>query len=331
MSEKPEEKNSSHAAKTADLKFAQAARNYMHKKANPGPLYAWPMGAWFLLFFVVPLAIIVVFSFMERNVHGGVLHKFSLEAYSAMFTKGYGVIFCRTLFIAAVSTLITILIALPSGYAMARSHHQTIFLILVIVPFLTNSLIRIFAWKLILGDGGLINQAGAWLSTIVHGKDYVYQPIKLMYTRGSVILVGIYLYLPYAILPVFTAIDRFDFSLLEAARDLGATKSVAMFKVLIPNIKHGIISAIIFTFIPIFGTYTIPDLVGGKSTYMLGNIIYDQVKIRNWPLSSAFSVVISLISIAGVLWMLAAGKKEASLKKTSNKEDNSVSLFGGRK
>lgn len=302
-----------------------------YKKANPGPLYAWPMGLWFTLFFVVPLLIIVAYSFMKRDVYGGVLREFSLKAYSQMFTKAYGLIVWRTLWITIVSTAITILIALPCGYAMARSKHQTVLLILIIVPFLTNSLIRIFAWITILGDNGMLNSVlrglfNLWHSGILHDGS-VFTPHKFMFTQNAVILVSIYMYLPYAILPVFTAVDRFDFSLLEAARDLGANKPQSMLMVLIPGIKSGIVSALIFTFIPIFGSYTVPQLVGGKDSYMLGTLIVDQVqKVRNWPLASAFSMIITIISMGGIMWMLVSNKKEASLKKLSNKEDTTTSL-----
>jgi spermidine/putrescine transport system permease protein len=126
------------------------------------------------------------------------------------------------------------------------------------------------------------------------------------------------MYLPYAILPIFTAMDKFDFSLLEAARDLGATKPQSMFKVLLPNIRSGIVTAVIFTFIPIFGAYTVPLLVGGKDSYMIGNVIVDQVtKVRNWPLASAFSLVITVFSTAGVLWMIGTSARESARKKTS--------------
>jgi spermidine/putrescine transport system permease protein len=126
------------------------------------------------------------------------------------------------------------------------------------------------------------------------------------------------MYIPYAILPIFTAVDRFDFSLLEAAQDLGASKFQAIIKVLLPNIKSGISTGIVFTFIPIFGAYTVPLLVGGKDSYMIGNIIVDQVqKTRNWPLASAFSMVLTLVSTAGVLWMMMASKKEANLSKNA--------------
>ena len=128
----------------------------MHKK-NPGPFYSYPMGIWFSLFFVVPLAIIVAYSFMKRDMFGGVIHEFTLDAYKQMFSAAYAKIFFRTLWMTVVATFISILIALPCGYAIARSRHQTTLLILVIVPFLTNSLIRIFAWMTILGENGALN------------------------------------------------------------------------------------------------------------------------------------------------------------------------------
>lgn len=302
--------------KSMQLKIASKAYGLKFKKANPGPVYAWPMGIWFSVFFVFPLAIIICYSFMKRDVYGGVTGQFSLKAYKQMLSPAYGVIFLRTLWITLFSTIITIFIALPCGYAMARSKKQTILLILIIVPFLTNSLIRIFAWITILGDNGILNSLCSSFHSIIcmiTGKKDIFIPHKFMFTKGSVILVSIYMYLPYAILPIFTAVDRFDFTLLEAARDLGATKFQSMMKVLLPGIKSGILSAVIFTFIPIFGTYTVPQLVGGKDSYMIGNIIVDQVqKVRNWPLASAFSLVLTIISMAGVLFMLYSGKTESS-------------------
>ncbi len=277
---------------------------------NTGGLYSWPMGLWFTLFFVIPLLIIILYSFLKKGLYGGVVMEFSLDAYRQMFNPSYGKILLRTIWIASISTAITILIALPCGYAMARSRRQTVLLFLVIIPFWTNSLIRIFAWMSILGNEGFVNQ---FLRNIGLVDEYA----KLLYTQNAVILVSVYMYLPYAILPVFTAVDKFDFSLLEAARDLGATKPQSMLRVLLPNIKSGLVTAVIFTFIPIFGAYTVPLLVGGKDSYMIGNIIVDQVnKTRNWPLASAFSMIITVVSTVGVLWMMTSTKKEASLTDT---------------
>lgn len=297
-------------------------RNEMRGKINPGPFYAWPMGIWFSLFFVVPLVIIVAYSFMKRDIFGGVIKQFSLDAYKAIFAVDkdtgkfiYLPVLLRTLWMTSVATFISILVALPCGYAIARSKHQTILLILVIVPFLTNSLIRIFAWMTILGENGLLNKTCGFFVNLWHfitgNKDAVFTPNKFMFTKGAVILVSIYMYLPYAILPIFTSVDRFDFTLLEAARDLGATKAGATVRILLPGIKSGIISSLIFTFIPIFGNYTVPQLVGSTESYMLGNIIMDQItKARNLPLASAFSVILTVVSMAAILFMLASDKAD---------------------
>ena len=294
------------------------------RKISVGAFYGWPMGLWLILFFVVPLVIIFIYSFLKKGVYGGVEPVLSFKAFKQMFKPQYAYIVLRTLKITLISTILTILVAVPSAYAMARSKHQTLFLFLIIIPFWTNSLIRIFAWMIILNNDGILNQI---LMSIHIIKEY--QPF--LYNQGAVILVSVYMYIPYAILPIFTAIDRFDFSLVEAARDLGCTKMQSMFKILIPGIKSGIVSALIFTFIPIFGAYTVPLLVGGKDSYMLGNIIVDQVqKTRNWPLAAAFSLVITILSIIGILMITKGGPdktKKAKQKKKIAKEDNYVSYF----
>ena len=288
------------------------------KLITMGSFYGWPMGLWFMIFFVAPLIIIFIYSFLKKGIYGGVEWQLSFKAYKQMCKPEYGLIVLRTLKITILSTLFTILVAIPSAYAMARSRHQTLFLFLVIIPFWTNSLIRIFAWMSILNNDGILNQL---LMTLHLTKEY----IPFLYNTKAVILVSVYMYIPYAILPIFTAVDRFDFSLLEAARDLGATKPQSMFKVLIPGIKSGIVSALIFTFIPIFGAYTVPLLVGGKDSYMLGNIIVDQVqKTRNWPLAAAFSMVLTVISVAGIVWITRSNSQEAKLKTKTTKEENYV-------
>jgi spermidine/putrescine transport system permease protein len=203
---------------------------------------------------------------------------------------------------------------------MAKSKHQTLLLFLIIIPFWTNSLIRIYAWISILSTEGFLN-------TFLIKMGIVDQGMHMIYNNGAVILVLIYMYLPFAILPLFTTIDKFDFSLLEAARDLGASKLGAIIKVMFPNIKSGLSTSFIFTFIPIFGAYTVPLLVGGKESTMIGNIIVDQVsKTRNWPLASAFSMVLTMISLIGVFWMLYNGKKEQEQKSGNVKKNTQESL-----
>lgn len=280
-----------------------------YKPRNLGPVYSYPMGIWLTIFFIAPIAIILAYTFLKKGLYGGVEMEFSMKAIKQMMNPTYGMILLRTIWISAISTVITLLIAFPCGYAMARSSHQTLLLFLVIITFWTNSLIRIFAWKSILGNDGALNRL---LMSLHITDDY----IQFLYNQKAIILVSVYMYIPYAILPLFTAIDRFDFSLLEAARDLGATKFQSVRMILVPSVKSGLISALIFTFIPIFGAYSVPMLVGGTDSSMIGNIIVDQIMItRNWPLACAFSLVITLISLAGVIWMIKAGRKDEKLHK----------------
>jgi spermidine/putrescine transport system permease protein len=263
------------------------------------------MALWFTVFFLAPLLIIVVYSFLKKGLYGGVVGEFSLGAYRSLANPNFLIITIRTFLSSAAATIITILIALPCGYFMARSKYQTLLLLLIIIPFWTNFLIRVFAWMNILGNNGFLNELLMRLGLI---KDYVH----FLYNQKTVVLVLVYMYLPYAILPLYSTIDKFDFSLLEAARDLGATKFGAFSRVLLPNIKSGIYTAVLFTFIPIFGAYAVPLLVGGKESYMLGNVIADQLtKARNWPLSSAISMVLTLITTGGVILMMNLQRREA--------------------
>ena len=263
------------------------------------------MAAWFTVFFLAPIFIIVIYSFLKKGLYGGVEWKFSLEAYKNLTNPSFLTITGRTLVTSVISTIITILIALPCGFFMARSKNQTVLLLIIIIPFWTNFLIRVFAWMNILGNNGFINE-------FLMRFNLISEYIPFMYNQKAVTLVLIYMYLPYAILPLFSTIDKFDFSLLEAARDLGAGKLTSIILVLLPNIKSGLFTAVLFTFIPIFGAYAVPQLVGGKDSYMLGNVIADQIlKSRNWPLASAISMVLTVVTTVGVLVMMNIQRREA--------------------
>jgi spermidine/putrescine transport system permease protein len=272
-------------------------------KRNYGRIYAAPQALWLTIFFAAPLAIIVAYSFMKRDLYGGVLPKASLAAWGSLANPTLLIVAWRTLWVSFAATVITILIALPCGYSIARSGNQAMRLFLVIVPFWTNFLIRIYAWIAILGNEGFLNDLLKLLGLRT-------ESLQFLYNQEAVILVLVYMYLPYAILPLFSTIDKFDFTLLEAARDLGATRMQALRKILIPNIRGGIITAVLFTFIPIFGAYAVPLLVGGKDSYMLGNVIADQVtKTRNWPLASSISMGVTLLTGLAAIIFAATSKR----------------------
>lgn len=281
-------------------------------KRNYGSIYAAPQAAWLSVFFAAPLAIIVAYSFMKRDLYGGVLPAFSLDAYRSLANPTLLAVAWRTLWVSFLATFFTILIALPCGYSIARSGNQAMRLFLVIVPFWTNFLIRIYAWIAILGNEGFLNDILKFLG--MRGES-----LQFLYNQGAVILVLVYMYLPYAILPLFSTIDKFDFTLLEAARDLGATRMQALGKILIPNIRGGIVTAVLFTFIPIFGAYAVPLLVGGKDSYMLGNVIADQVtKTRNWPLASSISMGVTLLAgLAAIIFMVTSRRGTAHVVEES--------------
>jgi spermidine/putrescine transport system permease protein len=280
----------------------------MNVKKNYGPHYSASMALWFTVFFLSPLVIIIIYSFLKKGLHGGVEWEFSMNAYRYLGDPVFLSISARTVITSIIATIITILFAMPCGYCMARSRHQTILLLLIIIPFWTNFLIRVFAWMNILGNNGFLNTLLLRIGLI---NDYIH----FLYNQKVVILVLVYMYLPYAILPLYSTIDKFDFSLLEAARDLGANKFTSILRILLPNIRGGVFTAVLFTFIPIFGAYAVPLLVGGKDSYMLGNVIADQLtKSRDWPRAAAISMVLTLVTTAGVLLMMNVQKREASRK-----------------
>ena len=272
-------------------------------KKQAGTLYTSPLVLWMSLFFIIPLSIILVFGFLKKGLYGGVEPTFSLEAYQALANPVLLRVTWATLYISVIATLFIIVLALPTAYFIARSRHKNALLFLIIIPFWTNFLIRIYAWIAILGNNGFLNHLLLHLGILKEPFQFLYNPIAIM-------VVIVYTYLPFAILPLYSTIEKFDFSLLEAAQDLGATKLQSILKVMIPSIKAGIFSAILFTFIPAFGQYAIPQLVGGNSAYMVGNIIARELTItRNWPLSSAISTLLTMLTFLGVMLFMLQTKR----------------------
>jgi spermidine/putrescine transport system permease protein len=285
-------------------------------RRNAGPLYVAPLAAWLTGFFCIPLGIIAVYSVMSKGVYGGVVYRFSLDGYGALFNGTFLAVSLSTLLIAASSSLIMVLLALPSAYFIARSARKNIWLFLVIIPFWTNFLIRIYAWIAILGNNGFLN--GFLMATGITSHH-----VQFLYNKYAVVLVTVYTYLPFAILPLYSTIEKFDFSLLEAARDLGATKAQSIVRVLIPSIRGGITTAILFTFIPAFGSYAIPQILGGSDSLMLGNIIARELTVtRNWPLASSISMVLTVITTIGVLLFMRLNRSAIEKVKTTVVPEN---------
>ncbi len=278
------------------------------KKNNTGKWYALPIILWLILFFVIPMLIVLVYSFLKKGTYGGVEMELSFASFSIFTDKIFLSVLFKTIYISVFVTIFTVLFALPTAYFIARSKYKKELLFLIIIPFWTNFLIRIYAWMAVLGTNGLINNFLTKLGVI-------HEPLKLLYNTNAVILITVYTSLPFAILPLYAVIEKFDFSLLEAARDLGATNREAFFKVFLPNIKPGIVTAVLFTFIPALGSYAVPKLVGGTQATMLGNIIAQHLTVtRNWPLASTISTALIIVTSIAVVVFMTLTKHERKNK-----------------
>lgn len=278
--------------------------------------YSSPITIWLTVLFLIPTLIVLVYSFLEKGMYGGVSWVFSIEAYKSFNSPYFIKVLWNTISISIIVTFITILIAIPTALFIATSKRKNLLLFLIIIPFWTNFLIRIYSWIGILGNNGFLNNFLIAIRNFLlnvaskegimsplfsfFGNLLVDAPYQFLYNKSAVVIVSIYAYLPYAILPLYSTIEKFDFSLIDAARDLGANKVQAYLKIFLPNIKAGIITAGLFTFIPALGSYAIPQLVGGIDSHMLGNIIATELTItRNWPKAAAIST--ALIGITSIL------------------------------
>lgn len=284
------------------------------KKSKLGTYYTLPIALWLIVFFAIPMVIVLAYAFLKKGTYGGVEMELSLASFYIFTDKVFLTILFKTVYISIMVTIFTVLLSIPTAYYIARSKYKKELLFLVIIPFWTNFLIRIYAWIAVLGNNGFLNDVLLKLGIID-------APLQLLYNTGAVILISVYTSLPFAILPLYAVIEKFDFSLIEAARDLGATNREAFFKVFIPNIKPGIITAVLFTFIPALGSYAVPKLVGGTQATMLGNIIAQHLTVtRNWPLASTISAALIIVTSIAILLFMKLSNKETKLEVVAEDE-----------
>jgi spermidine/putrescine transport system permease protein len=265
-----------------------------------------PSMLWLVGLFLVPTLLVFVLAFRPADPFGGIGAGWTMENLRALGRSYYLAIAFRTLWVSLLTTAVSILLALPAGYAVARAseRRRRILLMLIIVPFWTSFLIRIFAWKSLLHPEGLLKKALMALG--LAGPQ-----TSLLYNTGAVVLVMVYTFLPFAIMPIYAAAEKFDFRLIEAARDLGARPFQSFRRVFLPGIRSGLLTAVLVVFIPSLGSYVVPDLVGGPGSEMIGNKIAQRVFVdRNLPHASALSVVLILAVLAPLTAVLLLRKKE---------------------
>jgi ABC-type spermidine/putrescine transport system permease subunit I len=277
----------------------------MIRRKNEAILTA-PTLLWLILFFVVPSIAMVVISFRPASIYGGVGEGWTLDAWRALGNPNYPVILWRTVRLSLVTTVICLALALPIAFVLGRMQGKwrTILVMIVIVPFWTNFVIRVAAWRILLHPEGMLRQSLISLGII--GNDTL-----LLYNEGAVLMVMVYTYLPFAILPLYAAAERFDYSLLEAARDLGASGFTAVTRVFIPGISRGLLTAMALVLIPALGSYVIPDLVGGPGDEMIGNKIAQRtLGDRNLPQAATLSVALLLITLIPMIVVYYLNRRE---------------------
>lgn len=250
---------------------------------------------WLFLFAFIPLCLVLVASFLSKDA----THLFKLpltfENYQALFSPLLAHILLRSMWISILTTLFCLILAYPFSYFMVKSKHQSLLMLLIIIPFWTSSLVRTYALVAIFKFNGVLN-------TLLFKFHLISSPITFLYSNFAVLSGLIYTLFPFMVLPLFTNMERFDFRLIEAARDLGASKFQAFYKVFLPNTKPGIISGVMMVFLPAMTLFYIPNILGGARSILMGNLIQNQFLVaENWPEGAATSVMLTLILLVLLL------------------------------
>lgn len=281
-----------------------------------------PGALWILLFFNLPLLIMLFISFVERGRAGGIKLPpvYTLENYRQLFNACvsqfagpecnsflYLGIFGHSLQIGLVVTIWCIMLGYPLAYFMAKQKPiwRDTLMVLIIIPFWTNFLVRTYALKQVLATEGLLN-------SLFMGLHLINQPLELMFNQFAVVVGLIYGYLPFAVLPMYTSIEKFDHTLMEAAADLGASPRRAFLRVMLPMTLPGVVAALVLVFVPVVGAFITPDIMGGGKVEMIGTLINRQFGVaRNWPFGSAMSLMLMLLVLIGVIAYFRSGGEES--------------------
>lgn len=246
---------------------------------------------WLLFFVLVPNILVLLVSFLSRDSSQFYAMPFTFENYTHLFDSLYAQVLWNSLYMAGIATLICLLVGYPFAFVLTKmpAKYRPILLFLVVLPFWTNSLIRIYGMKIFLGVKGILNQSLLWLGIID-------TPIRILNTEVAVIIGLVYLLLPFMILPLYSAIDKLDGRLLEAAKDLGANAFQRFIRIILPLTMPGIIGGCLLVFLPAMGMFYVADLLGGAKVLLVGNIIKSEFLIsRNWPFGAALSIGLTIL------------------------------------
>ncbi len=277
-------------------------RRARRRDAWRGFFHAAPAFLYLTLFFTLPLIIVFVFSFASRGRTGRpLLEAWNIDSWTRLFEPLVRTIAVRSFWLAVLNTALCLLVGYPFAYWIATRRKQAtrnILLVAVLIPFWSNFLVRTYAWRMLLDSDGYITQFGEM--TGLWGR--------LLFTVPAVFLGLLYGYLPFMVLPLYAAIERLDWSLVEAGRDLYASGAAAFRRITLPLSRPGIIAGSILVFIPSLGAYVTPDILGGAKTTLLGNYIVTQFgAARNWPFGSSISGAILIVMLAVTVFYFRSG------------------------
>ncbi|MDG1529772.1 MAG: ABC transporter permease [Paracoccaceae bacterium] len=281
--------------------------------------------SWLIIgfFLVLPVAMMFVYSFLTKEFRGGVIWEFSWAAYDQFFfDRGlfgdepakiewtYIGIFWRSIWQAGMATFFCLLIGFPTAWFIATrtGRNKSIWLFLITIPYWVNLLIRTISMKFLIRDTGPLNE---WLLSL----GVISEPIHMINTNFAVQLGLFYSYLPFMVLPIYASVERYNFSLSEAAADLYASKYLTLSKIILPTVKPGIIAGCILVFVPSMGAFLAPDLLGGAKNFMIGSLIEEQFKgnAGNWPFGAAASMILlSMVLIVLTFYARAQNKEGAN-------------------
>ena len=263
-----------------------------HHSRLPMLAQAGPVSVWMILFVTLPMLFIIYVSFMKRGTFGGIDYTFTTTSYETLMDVTYFKVIEKSFRVALITTVLCLALGYPFAYYIARKPPEVAsrLIMLIMIPFWTNSLMRLNAWMLLFQTNGPVNN-------LLMALSLTDEPLKFIYTDWLVMLGLVTNMLPFAVLPMYSSIEKLQKSLLEASADLGARPAKTFFRVTLPLTFPGIFSAVILTFIPALGIYTVTDMLGGGKVLYIGNIIKNQFgAIRNWPLGAALSVLLLLIT-----------------------------------
>lgn len=276
----------------------------MSKKLNLQNAIVTLIVGWLVLFVLIPNLMIIGTSFLTRDEANLIKFAFTFENYTRLLDPLYGKVMLHSFYMAIVATLICLVIGYPFAYIVAKMPEKwrPFMLFLIIVPFWTNSLIRTYGLKIVLGTQGILNQALMSLGLID-------APLRIMFTETAVMIGLVYILLPFMILPLYSAIEKLDGTYIEAARDLGANKFQTLVRVILPLTMLGIIGGCLLVLLPALGMFYIADLLGGAKNLLIGNVIKSQVlNARDWPFGAATSIALTLAMAIMLYAYYRAGK-----------------------